>query len=231
MVAARLPCQEMHRLLSRVPHASLHALCLFNPSPLFAVPTPRCPYHPLSQPLGMLSLPPSRGPDIPTDCLFEVVHAQNAGIPFDLSMAPSERASFVRALQRDGRMHVERVLTSFDARNAQAAIAADREQIFALIVHSYGRQTGTTQGSSPQANSPQAGSSRLCMGCGMHSRLRGAGRGNEAAADPKDAVIPMNRGSWQVLDMEQDDATVHAAFDAFNAAVRLAIKGALGGLS
>ena len=54
----------------------------------------------------------------------------------DLAMAPTERAAFLQALQRD-RTAVESALTHFDARAAKASVESDRVMILSLIEERY----------------------------------------------------------------------------------------------
>lgn len=148
-------------------------------------------------------------------------------------MAPSERASFVNALQNAGRAHVERVLTSFDARNATAAIAKDREQIFSLIVRSFGRGVSKLHADDVVAPLPQpnnGGGARTQAGAAVATTgVRSTS--DEPVHELADRCSAVESESWQASETGFDDATTEAAFDAFNDAVRLAIKGALGGLS
>ena len=70
-------------------------------------------------------------------CLYEIVHCNEAeGVLFALAMAPTERAAFLRALQRD-HASVESALTHFDSRAAKASIESDRVMIMSLIEERY----------------------------------------------------------------------------------------------
>ncbi|KAJ1641442.1 hypothetical protein T492DRAFT_2374 [Pavlovales sp. CCMP2436] len=148
-------------------------------------------------------------------CLYEVVHTvpstrDAAGITFHLTLSSSERASFVTAYEKFGKQHIENVLAAFDARNAMATVEADKHMIFALIASTFDANEGFTifRGRRSSSRDPSKPSSK--RGSSAHSDCSGA----LALATPEDIVL---------------DST--EAFVRFNTKVRVALMGALTGLS
>mmetsp|Transcript_12884 Transcript_12884/g.34369 ORF Transcript_12884/g.34369 Transcript_12884/m.34369 type:complete len:201 (+) Transcript_12884:1-603(+) len=76
-------------------------------------------------------------------CLYEVVHTHmQTRTTLHLAMARSERIGFRRALT-DDRRAVLQALVGFDARRAQASVAADKEMIFELIRDNFHMDDGS----------------------------------------------------------------------------------------
>ncbi|KAJ1615826.1 hypothetical protein T492DRAFT_1110551 [Pavlovales sp. CCMP2436] len=141
-------------------------------------------------------------------CLYEVVHTvpseREAGTEFHLALPASERARFVAAYKQFGKKHIEKVLAAFDAREAQAAMEADKMMIFRLIASMFNariprglepRQLITGNGSTPFSNHP-------------------------ALVDDLSFITP-----------ESILRNANAAFVRFNEVVRVALMGALTGHS
>jgi hypothetical protein len=77
-------------------------------------------------------------------CLYEITHchaaerSQPPPAALSLTMAPSERGRFLRALAQDYD-GARRAPIRFDARRADASVQSDREAIFALIARTFGK--------------------------------------------------------------------------------------------
>lgn len=70
-------------------------------------------------------------------CLYELVHSLHPEVDLDLTVPPAERARFVKALHNDP-CRVQQMLTTFDARDAQVTVDADRDLILQMIASTFG---------------------------------------------------------------------------------------------
>jgi hypothetical protein len=103
-------------------------------------------------------------------CLYEIVHTQTAdNVRFGLALAPAERAALIRALRHD-RSAVEAALLSFDARRADASLAADKTMILELIAQRFGRGTQAALTTSPAP--AERGGGALLHACGAAADAR-----------------------------------------------------------
>lgn len=73
-------------------------------------------------------------------CLHEIMACHQHGLTLQLALAPDEHRSFVRVLASNP-ASVQTILTSFDARQAEASIEADKDRIFAQIELSFGENS------------------------------------------------------------------------------------------
>jgi hypothetical protein len=69
-------------------------------------------------------------------CLYELLLSLRSGVSLELTLAPEEQQRLITALQADHRK-VLGSLTSFDVRDADVSVAADKSVILQMIASSF----------------------------------------------------------------------------------------------